>query len=344
MRLATFIADGRERIGFAMGDHLYGLREMQRAVAGMRIGGPQPEFLDGQAFPETMEDLLALGQRGLDAVRRVQEYARTFVEQGRDAFELRHAAFHMDDVVLRAPIPRPRLLFGLTGNSSQFWRGRGLPIPQYPVGLLRPWTCVRGHMETVAIPPHYREIRCASELGVVVAPGGRDIPREKAMDHVAGYTCVNDIVSNHWKDLYTENAGGDPAFIDLCASSFYGRATDGFAPMGPFITTAEEVGDPYGLLIYSRMSTGGTAASVTRDRAHTNAMIVGIEEAIAWLSRLATLPPGTVIYMGTMGVDGYQVYPDQFFEPGGYVEVEYERVGVLRSPIDDRRMRIESEG
>jgi 2-keto-4-pentenoate hydratase/2-oxohepta-3-ene-1,7-dioic acid hydratase in catechol pathway len=219
-------------------------------------------------------------------------------------------------------------------------------------------------METVTIPPFYREFRCASELGVVIAPGGRNIPRERAMDHVVGYTCVNDMVSNHWKDIYTQNARSDPAFIDLCTSSFYGRATDGFAPVGPYITTADEVGDPYGLLVYSRMSPGkaiaqGTAsqasatgrqsvpgaaaaseAPVMRDRSHTNATIVGIDQAIAWLSRLVTLPPGAIIHMGTMGVDGYQVYPDQPMEAGSYVEVEFERVGVLRNPIDDQRRGI----
>lgn len=344
MRLATFVAQGRERVGFVLGDQVYGLLETQKAVAGLRISGPRPEFLDGQAFPESMEELLGLGQRGLDGARRVEDFVRAFAEQGRDPFELRHAAFLLDEVHLRAPIPRPRFLFGLTGNCPQTWRGKGFPSAQYPLGLLRPWTCVRGHMETVTIPPIYREIRCASELGVVVAPGGRNIPREKAMDHVVGYTCVNDIVSNHWKDIYTENSGGDPDFVDLCTSSYYGRATNGFAPVGPYITTAEEVGDPYGLLVYSRMSQEGSAMPVTRDRAHSNAMMVGIDDAIVWLSRLVTLPPGAIIYMGTMGVDGYQVYPDQFFGPGGYVEVEYERVGVLRSPIEDLRRTAESEG
>jgi 2-keto-4-pentenoate hydratase/2-oxohepta-3-ene-1,7-dioic acid hydratase in catechol pathway len=338
MRLATFVARGQERIGFVLGECVYGLLETQKAVAGLRIGGPQPEFLDGHSFPETMEGLLALGQRGLDAARRVEDFCRTFVDQGRDPFELRNAAFSLDEVHWRSPIPRPRFLFGLTGNSPKFWRGKGLPIPQYPIGFLRPWTCVRGHMETVTIPPIYREFRCASELGVVIAPGGRDIPREKAMDHVAGYTCVNDIVSNHWKDIYTQNAGSDPAFIDLCTSSFYGRATNGFAPVGPYITTTEEVGDPYGLLVYSRMLMASRSSMpVLRDRSHTDATIVAVDDAIAWLSRLVTLPPGAIIHMGTMGVDGYQVYPDQLLGPGDYVEVEFERVGVLRNPIDDRR-------
>lgn len=332
MRLGTFVAWGQERVGFVLGDHVYGLPETQQAVANLRIGGPQPEFLDGKAFPDTMEDLLALGQGGLDGARRVEDFVRTFVDQGRDPFELRHAAFSLDEVKWRPPIPRPRFLFGLTGNCARFWRGKGLHIPLYPIGFLRPWTCARGHMETVTIPPMYSEIRCASELGVVVAPGGRDIPREKAMEHAVGYTCVNDVVSNRWKDDFTRNADSNPAFIDLCTSSFYGRATNGFAPVGPYITTAEEVGDPYGLMVYSRLS------GVLRDRSHTNAMIVGIDEAIAWLSRLVTLPPGAIIYMGTMGVDGYQVYPDQRLGPGDYVEVEFERVGVLRNPIDDQRL------
>jgi 2-keto-4-pentenoate hydratase/2-oxohepta-3-ene-1,7-dioic acid hydratase in catechol pathway len=331
MRLGTFVARGQERIGFVLGDQVFGLPETQQAVAELRIGGPQPDFLDGDLFPGTMEELLVLGGRGIDGARRVEDWVRTFFDQNRDPFELRHAAFGLEEVQWRPPIPRPHFLFGLTGNCAQSWRGKHLPIPLYPVGFLRPWTCVRGHMETVSIPPMYSEIRSAAELGVVVAPGGRDIPPGEAMAHVVGYTCVNDIVSNRWKDDYTRNAGGEPAFIDLCASSFYGRATDGFAPVGPYITTADEVGDPYGLMVYSRLS------GVLRDRSHTNAMIVGIEDAIAWLSRLVTLPAGAVINMGTMGVDGYQVYTDQPLGPDDYVEVEFERVGVLRNPIDDRR-------
>ena len=331
MRLGTFVARGKERVGFVLEDEVYGLPETQQAVADLRIGGPQPDFLDGDVFPDTMEGLLAFSQRGIDGARRVEDFIRTFLSQKRDPFELRHAAFSIDEIHWRPPIPRPRFLFGLTANCARSWRGSGGPIPHYPIGLLRPWTCARGHMESVTIPPYYDEFRCASELGVVVAPGGRDIPREKAMDHVVGYTCVNDMVTNRWKDDYTRNTGDKPAFIDLCVSSFYGRATDGFAPVGPTITTADEVGDPYGLMVYSRLS------GVLRDRSHTNAMIVGIDEAIAWLSRLVTLPPGTIIYMGTMGVDGYQVYPDQVLGPDGYVEVEFERVGVLRNPIDDQR-------
>lgn len=331
MRLGTFVARGQERIGFVLGDRVYGLPETQQAVAELRIGGPQPEFLDGDAFPGTMEGLLALGQRGVDGARRAEDFVRTFVDQDRDPFELRHAAFDLKEIQWRPPIPRPRFLFGLTANCARAWRGKGSSIPLYPVGYLRPWTCARGHMETVTIPPMYSEFRCASELGVIVAPGGRDIPCERAMEHIVGYTCVNDMVSNRWKDDYVRNTGSNPAFIDLCASSFYGRATNGFVPVGPYITTAEEVGDPYGLMVYSRLS------GVLRDRSHTNAMIVGIDEAIAWLSRLVTLPPGAIIYMGTMGVDGYQVYPDQPLGHGDYVEVEFERVGVLRNPIDDRR-------
>jgi len=338
MRLATFIAGGQERIGFVLGEQLCGLRETQEAFAKLRIGGPKPTFLAGDPFPTTMQELLDLGPHAIDEARRLQDHVITFVDQARDPFEMRNAIFDLKEVTLKSPIPRPRFLFGLTGNCAKFWRGKGLHVPMYPIGFLRPWTCVRGHMETVTIPSTYKEIRSASELGVVIAPGGRDIPQSKAMDHVVGFTCANDLVSNHWKDTYTANAGGKPAFIDECTSSFYGRATDGFAPVGPYITTTDEVGDPYALTVYSRLS------GVLRDRSHTNAMIVGIEDAIAWLSRLVTLPAGSIIYMGTMGVDGFQIYTDQFLGPDDYVEVEYERIGVLRTPIDDRRIRPAAEG
>ena len=112
-----------------------------------------------------MQDLLDLGKPAIDEVRRLQDHVMTFLSQRRDPFEMRHAAFDLDGVTLKSPIPRPRFLFGLTGNCAKFWRGKGLHIPIYPVGFLRPRTCIRGHMETVTIPSTYKEFRSASELG-----------------------------------------------------------------------------------------------------------------------------------------------------------------------------------
>jgi 2-keto-4-pentenoate hydratase/2-oxohepta-3-ene-1,7-dioic acid hydratase in catechol pathway len=174
-------------------------------------------------------------------------------------------------------------------------------------------------------------------LGVVIGKPGRDIAPADAMDHVWGYTIVNDMASDSWRAIALGAQTEHEVDTDLTvftarhATSLFSRGSDHFGPVGPYITTKEEVGDPYNLLVWNRLS------GVERERSYTNAMVNGIEQTIHFLSRMFPLQAGSIIHMGTMSFDGYTVEEDMPLSDTDTMEIEFERVGVLKNPVRDLR-------
>lgn len=230
------------------------------------------------------------------------------------------------------PILDPPLFFGLAGNCPMTWRQAAKAIPNYPVGYTRTCHTLTGHLGRVRLPEAVTSFRCAVELGVVIGRTARNVSRQDAMQYVAGYTIVNDMISNHWKDFATEHCSSDtPGFEELLITSYYGRGTAGFAPFGPYIVDRADIDNPYDLMMYSKIN------GVMIDRSHTNAMVVGIDTAIEYFSRYCTLEPGSIIHMGTMGLDGITLAADQRLGREDYVELEIERIGSIRVYFDDLR-------
>lgn len=245
---------------------------------------------------------------------------------------------YADDLGIPADAPylpligAPPLLFGLAGNCPMTWRASSTPIPVYPVGYTRTPHTVTAHQNRVTLPVEVTSFRCAVELGVILGRTAHRVPRDKVWDYVAGFTVVNDMISNHWKDFAaSHHPECKPTFLELLVTSYYGRGTRGFAPMGPALVSRDEVGNPYDLLMYSRLN--GKAL----DRSHSNAMVVGIEAAVEYLSGFMTLPAGSVLHMGTMGLDGITVAGDKKLTEGDCVELEIEKVGCLRTYFRDER-------
>src|SRR6185436_2345439 len=118
----------------------------------------------------------------------------------------------------------------------------------------------------------------------------------------AGYTVVNDglgsLYTRRWAELDHAAGAGGTHFHAANTASWLDKKSDGMLALGPWIVSAEEVGDPYDLLCWYREN------GVVRNRAHSGALVCGIEETIHWLSRFLTLEPGMVIHFGAMGQDG----------------------------------------
>ena len=163
------------------------------------------------------------------------------------------------------------------------------------------------------------------------------------MDYVYGYTLVNDMCSDSWKVVAFQGEDESMMLKDLtiftqrAATSYYSRATDSFATIGPYIVTKDEVPDPYNLMVYNRLS------GVVRERAYTQAMVNSIERTVSFLSRIFTLEPGMIFHMGTMGIDGYTIEKDMLLGEDDYFEIEYENIGSLRTYVDDGRERAAHE-
>ena len=349
MRLATFVQAGQERYGLVLAHPATGedwvfdpaRTEARLYTYAARPTSPyysaRPHFAGPEGWPSDLTGLLAQGETGLDRLRRLQDWLRRFLEQT-DQLIVLGAGFPVSQVKLRAPIPRPRLVWGLVQNSPAFLRHspRRLHANLFPQGHQRPQGTVIGPGDPLVIPQESAgRFGWNPELGVIIGQGGRDIPIDQAMRHVAGLTVVTDACPFfYWKDVHAQP---DPLadWFEDAMGSWGDKKSDTMCPIGPYLTTLDEIGNPYDLLITSRQS------GLVRDRSHTSAMLVGIERTLSWLSSFRALQPGDIIHMASMGVDGLptldaDLLPDfnaDGFGPDDYLESEIERVGVLRNPL-----------
>jgi len=152
------------------------------------------------------------------------------------------------------------------------------------------------------------------ELGVVIGRRGRNINRTGALDHVFGYTVVNDITA---RDI--QNGWG--------GQWFKGKSLDGCCPTGPWVVTKDEIPDPQALRLQLRVNGELKQDGNTRD------MIYPVDAIIEWLSKGMTLLPGTLIATGTPDGVGFARNPPEFLQPGDVVETEVEGIGVLRNQM-----------
>lgn len=225
------------------------------------------------------------------------------------------------DITLLAPIPRPRknvMCLGLNylehAEETANQIGRTGKAPQYPIVFTKCPTSVIGQDATVPFDPDTcSQLDWEAELGVVLGKGGKKIAAANALDHVFGYTVINDLSA---RDIQLSHK-----------QYFLGKSLDGGCPMGPWIVTADDIADPQNLAIACRVN------GVTKQASNTRNMIFNVASIIEWLSRGMTLEAGDVIATGTPSGVGFVREPPEFLLPGDVVECEVECVGVLRNSI-----------
>lgn len=337
MRILTYKEESREKLGLVVDGHIFDLESVCASTREVKVIS-RPMFFDRPVAGMSLVEVMAMGDPGLLILRRVEDYIRWLTTSG-DSLLLRWAERKEEAIEWLPPVPRPPALYGIGGNSPLFFRDKSYQIPAYPRGFMRPTNhhALLGHLARVVIPSQYSTMRASAELGVVIGKAGRDVTPAEAMNHVWGYTLVNDMCSDAWKvvalgDLDESMMHKDlTVFTQRASTSYYSRSTDGFAAIGPYVVSKDEVPDPYNLMVWNRLS------GVQRERGLTQAMVNGIERTVSFLSRIFTLEPGMIFHMGTMGIDGYTVEADMRFSGEDYFEIEYEGVGVLRNYIQDLR-------
>ena len=150
----------------------------------------------------------------------------------------------------------------------------------------------------------------------MIGRAGRDIPEERALEHVFGYTVANDVSV---RDFQRTRHGGQ---------WFKGKSFDTHCPLGPWIVTADDIPDPQVLDISSRVN------GETKQTSNTRHMVFGVARIVAELSLGLTLEPGDVILTGTPPGVGFARKPPQFLKPGDVVEMEIAGIGALRNRVE----------
>jgi 2-keto-4-pentenoate hydratase/2-oxohepta-3-ene-1,7-dioic acid hydratase in catechol pathway len=337
MKILSYSKDGSPRLGLKVDADLYDLEGICASVNEWKTI-TRPTFFENNATGLSMLGLIKMGDEGLHVLNRIQTYIRWHRNEG-DPYLLRSATLNEEEIEWLPPIESPPVLYGIGGNSPLFFRDKNYQIPAYPRGFMRP-TGKHGicaHRGTVIIPKNYATMRASAEMGVVIGKEGRNIPETDAMNYVYGFTLVNDMCSDSWKVVALQGADESMMHKDLtvftqrAATSYYSRSTDTFAAIGPYIVTKDEIPDPYNLMVWNRLN------GITRERGYTQAMVNSIERTVSFMSRILTLKPGMIFHMGTMGIDGYTIEADMQLGEDDYFEIEYERIGILRSYIKDLR-------
>jgi 2-keto-4-pentenoate hydratase/2-oxohepta-3-ene-1,7-dioic acid hydratase in catechol pathway len=225
----------------------------------------------------------------------------------------------LSEVILCAPIPRPRANVICLGrnyyeHAVESAQARNEAIGK-PTFFTKAVTSVIGPYDDIPLHPQLStELDWEVELAVVIGARARRVSAEHALDHVFGYTVLNDVSA---RDLQ-HNFGGQ---------FFYGKSLDGCCPIGPWIVTAEEIPDPQNLTLRLRVNGEIKQESSTRD------MIFDVRTVIEILSRAMTLEPGQLIATGTPPGVGFARTPPEFLKSGDVMESEIEGIGLIRNRV-----------
>jgi len=260
---------------------------------------PAAEVLDGS--PATMAELLAAGPATVDALRDSIAGA-SIDEQG----------LPLGDAELLAPLPRPGKIVAIGRNYREHAAEEGVEPPPAPLIFAKwPSSVVGPGAEVRWDPGLSAKVDYEAELAVVIGRRARGVGTAAALDHVLGYTCLNDVSA---RDIQF----GDGQWVR-------GKSLDTFCPMGPALVTADEIGDPQDLAIWC------TVGDERLQDARTSAMYFGVAEIISYCSMAFTLEPGDVIATGTPAGVGVFRDPPRFLADGDRVTVEIERIGRLEN-------------
>jgi 2-keto-4-pentenoate hydratase/2-oxohepta-3-ene-1,7-dioic acid hydratase in catechol pathway len=220
---------------------------------------------------------------------------------------------------LLAPLNPPRI-FGTASNYIEHAAEMNTILAakeeSSPYIFIKASTSVIGPGATILIPPETEKPDWEVELGVVIGKGGRRIARENALEHIAGYTIVNDVSA---RDM---NRRTDYPFKH---DWFRGKSWDTFCPMGPWFVPRSCLGDLHQLPLH--LSLNGE----TMQSGNTSELIWNVFEQIAYLSSIVTLQPGDLIMTGTPA--GVGMGRGQFLQPGDVIECRIDGIGSMRNPV-----------
>lgn len=258
----------------------------------------------GKRFGAAVLDLSAL-LASADAMKQVQAWSGAAADAP------------LDRVEWLPVIPAPGKIWCCGLNYGEHVRETGREVTEMPVFFLRVADSQVGHEQPIVRPPESTQLDYEAEIAIVIGKPGRRIREEDAWDHIAGYACYNDGSVRDWQRHTSQWIPG---------KNFY--RTGGF---GPWLVTADEIPPATVMTLTARLN------GEVMQQATTDMMIHSMPRQIAYVSTIAPLRSGDVIVTGTPGGVGARRSPPVWMKPGDVIEVEIDRVGVLRNTVSDDR-------
>jgi 2-keto-4-pentenoate hydratase/2-oxohepta-3-ene-1,7-dioic acid hydratase in catechol pathway len=254
------------------------------------------------AAPELPRDVAALIAGGEAALAR----ARAAAEKARERLPLA-------SLRLGPPILRPPKFLAIGLNYADHAAESGQKPPAFPIVFNKQSTCVTGPRDPVHMPRVSSALDYEGELGFVVGRRCRHVPRARAHEVIAGYLIVNDVSVRDWQLRVP--------------TMTMGKSFDTHGPLGPWLTTSDEVGDPHGLRLRTWVN------GELRQDSSTKQLIFDCFALVEHLSTAFTLEPGDVVATGTPGGVGIAMKPPRMLRVGDVVRIEIEGLGALENEI-----------
>lgn len=253
----------------------------------------------GEGLPSTMISLIEGWPRFKDKAAQLAREGKT-----------RH---RVKDVHLLAPVPRPQKILAIGLNYADHIAESGAATPERQIWFSKLPNAVHGPYDPIQMPKASNAIDYEAELVFVIGKRCRHVPKEKAHEVIFGYAAGNDVSVRDWQ-FHT-------------AQWIVGKSFDTHAPFGPWIVTADEIGDPHTLAI--RCLVNGE----TRQSSNTKNLVFDCFDQISYLSQAMTLMPGDIVFTGTPGGVGQSMKPPKLLKAGDTVRVEIDRIGALEAKM-----------
>jgi acylpyruvate hydrolase len=299
MKLVRFSTQGQTpRLGVLQGDRIADLQASLAATL-TRRGVVRAQEIAAALVPASTRQFLEGGAVSRDAVAGITEWVTVDRAAAR----------------LHAPIADPGKFICIGLNYKDHAEEAGQAIPKEPPIFAKWANAIIDPGEPILRPRGSAQLDWEVELGVVIGRTARYVPREQALDYVAGYTIINDASARDFQFLTTQWMAG--------------KIFETAAPVGPYIADREEIPDPHALDLKTFINGKQT------QRGNTKTLIFDVRYLVSYLSNLMTLSPGDLIATGTPPGVGLGMKPPVFMQPGDVCRMEITGLGVLENPVKD---------
>jgi 2-keto-4-pentenoate hydratase/2-oxohepta-3-ene-1,7-dioic acid hydratase in catechol pathway len=215
---------------------------------------------------------------------------------------------------LGSPVANVAKFIAIGLNYSDHAAEANMPIPTEPIVFMKANSCIQGANDNVMLPRGSKKTDWEVELGVVIGTRARYVSEDEALKYVAGYSVVNDVSEREFQ-------------IERGPQWDKGKGCDTFGPIGPFLVTSDEVGDPQSLGLWLDVN------GVRKQTGNTQTMIFGVAKLVSYVSEFMTLMPGDVITTGTPPGVGMGAKPPQYLKVGDVVTLGIDKLGAQRQVI-----------
>lgn len=303
MKLVTIDVGGEDRPGVLLGDTILDLKAAGGAA-------------------DSVMAILEGGSAALDDVKRLADS----VDGRRDELQAAGALVDEASATYLPPIPKPGLILSVGMNYAAHLEEMNTPIPKEPAAFIKSQHSLTGHRQPIRIPrDHPDMVDFEGEFTFVIGRDCHQVSEAEAMGCIGGYTIANDVSARDWVPAVFASEGTMPA-IHNWEKNILGKNFPTFTPLGPVITTADEIDDPGALRLITRLDGEVMQDTLTE-------LVFSVPRIISHYSQWHQFRAGDVVTTGSPSGVGYGRDPKVFMKPGQTIEIEIEGVGTLSNPV-----------